>query len=135
MGMGRAAEGIEILNSPPLPAAMDCRRNADLSTVAEQLKREAEEVRIGNVVSEPPEELRPAKRLPASNLGRDARIFDDSEVIQLLRAAVEREGNQGAFAKRHGLGRTYLNQILNGKKGPSRTILDVLGLRKVYAPK
>jgi DNA-binding phage protein len=64
-----------------------------------------------------------------------ARIFDDGEVIQLLRAAVEREGNQGAFAKRHGIARSYLNQILNGKRGPPRAVLDALGLRKVYAPK
>ena len=42
----------------------------------------------------------------ASNLGRDARIFDDSEVIQLLTEAVEREGNQVAFANRHGVERT-----------------------------
>jgi transcriptional regulator with XRE-family HTH domain len=72
--------------------------------------------------------------LLARNLGRDARIFDDGEVIQLLRAGVEREGNQGAFAKRHGIERSYLNQILNGKRGPPRAVLDALGLRKVYAP-
>jgi len=70
----------------------------------------------------------------ASNLGRDARIFDDSEVIQLLTEAVEREGNQVAFAKRHGVERTRLNQILNRKKGVSRSVLKALGLRKVYAP-
>jgi hypothetical protein len=53
--------------------------------------------------------LRPS--LPA-DLGSHSLIFTDDEVVQLLKAAVAREGNQGAFARRHGLERTTLNQIL-----------------------
>jgi len=50
------------------------------------------------------------------------------EVVVLLRGAVEREGSQLAFARRHGVNRT---QVLNGKKaGPA--ITNALGLRKVY---
>jgi hypothetical protein len=71
--------------------------------------------------------------LPA-NLGSHSLIFTDDEVVQLLKAAVEREGNQGAFAKRHGLERTTLNQILNQRKGITRAVLKAIGLRKVYAP-
>jgi hypothetical protein len=33
-----------------------------------------------------------------TNLGRHLLVFNDSEVVELLRAAVEREGNQSAFA-------------------------------------
>jgi hypothetical protein len=67
-------------------------------------------------------------------LGSQSLIFDD-EVIQLLRAAVEREGNQDAFARRYGIHRSYLNMILNGKRHASGiVILKALGLRKVYAP-
>ena len=69
-----------------------------------------------------------------AKLGRHSLTFDDDEVIQLLRAAVEREENQGAFARRHGLERTHLNQILNGKRAITRAVLKALGLRKVYAP-
>jgi len=69
-----------------------------------------------------------------TNLGNHLLVFNDDEVIQLLRAAVEREGTQDAFARRHGLERTYLNQILKGKKPMSRAVLNVLGLRKVYTP-
>jgi hypothetical protein len=61
-------------------------------------------------------------------------MFDHDEAVQLLRAAVEREGNQVAYAKRHGIDRAHLNQILNGKRhlvGP--TFLNALGLRIVYA--
>jgi hypothetical protein len=60
-------------------------------------------------------------------------IFDDGEVVQLLRAAIEQEGNQMVFAKRYGIGRTYLNQMANGKRPVSGAILKALGLRKVYA--
>jgi DNA-binding phage protein len=67
-------------------------------------------------------------------LGSHSRIFNDEDVLLLLRAAVEREGNQGAFARRHGLERTYLNQVLKRRKPVSGTILKALGLRKVYAP-
>ena len=46
-------------------------------------------------------------------LGTHLLVFNDDEVLQLLRAAVEREGNQGAFARRHGMVRTSINQMLN----------------------
>jgi hypothetical protein len=42
-------------------------------------------------------------------------VFNDDEAIQLLRAAVKGEGNQVAFAKRHRIDRSNLNQILSGK--------------------
>jgi hypothetical protein len=60
------------------------------------------------------------------------RILDDDEVRALLRAAVEREGNQVAFARRHGLGRAHLNLILSGKRGLSDKVIALLSLRKVY---
>jgi hypothetical protein len=71
--------------------------------------------------------------LLANNLGREGRIFEEKEVIQLLRAAIEREGHQGAFASRHGIDRSHVNQILNGKKQINTAVMKALGLRKVYA--
>jgi len=41
----------------------------------------------------------------ASGLGSTAPVFSDDEVLLLLRAAIEREGGQAAFAKRCGLDR------------------------------
>jgi DNA-binding phage protein len=67
-----------------------------------------------------------------TKLGSQALKLNDDEVTRLLRAAVEREGNQGAFARRYGLERTHLNQVLKRKKPVSGTILKALGLRKVY---
>jgi DNA-binding phage protein len=73
--------------------------------------------------------------LTSSSLGSRALIFDDDEVVQLLRAAVEREGSQVAFARRHGIDRTYLNQVLKGKRRATEAVVKALGLRKVYTAK
>jgi len=73
--------------------------------------------------------------LANGDVGSHALILDDQDVVLLLRAAIELEGNQVTFAKRLGLERTHLNAILNGRRlasGSSR-IMDVLGLRRVYA--
>jgi hypothetical protein len=66
-------------------------------------------------------------------IGTPARIFDHNEVVKLLKAAVEREGSQAAYAKRHGLDRALLNMILNGKRRVRPAFLKALGLRIVYA--
>ena len=68
----------------------------------------------------------------AGDLGAPARIFNDKEVRQLLRAAVERAGSQMAFAKRRGVDRAHLNQVLKGKSRVSGSLLKCLGLRKSY---
>jgi DNA-binding phage protein len=68
-----------------------------------------------------------------TSLGSHVLVFNDGEVLQLLRTAVERESDQGVFARRHGVNRSNLNRALNGKRGVTRAILKALGLRKVYA--
>jgi transcriptional regulator GlxA family with amidase domain len=50
-----------------------------------------------------------------TNLGRQLLSFNNDEIIQLLEAAVERERNQIAFARRHGLERTHLNAVFERK--------------------
>jgi DNA-binding phage protein len=67
-----------------------------------------------------------------SDLGRNARVFDDDEVVHLLKAAVKRAGSQTAFAKRYGIERTDLNRILNGRKRVTASLAKILGLRKLY---
>jgi transcriptional regulator with XRE-family HTH domain len=59
-------------------------------------------------------------------------IVEVEQVIQLLRRAVEREGNQGAFARRVGVSRSYINQALNGNKPIPDSVLKVLKLRRVF---
>jgi DNA-binding phage protein len=62
-------------------------------------------------------------------------IIEAEQVIQLLRGAVEREGNQGAFARRAGVSRSYINQVLNGNKPIPDSVLEVLKLRRVFTSK
>jgi len=52
-----------------------------------------------------------------TKLGSQALTLNDDEVIRLLRAAVEREGNQGAFARRHG--GTTSPSLLNAESFPT----------------
>jgi DNA-binding phage protein len=69
-----------------------------------------------------------------TNLGSHLLAFNDGEVVQLLRTAVEREGDQSVFARRHGVNRSDLNRTLNGKRRVTSAVLKALGLRKVYTP-
>jgi DNA-binding phage protein len=70
--------------------------------------------------------------ITTGNLGRPSVVFDEREVAQLLRAAVERDGGQTAFAKRRGADRTRINRVLSGKERAGDAIAKALGLRKVY---
>jgi predicted DNA-binding protein (UPF0251 family) len=71
-----------------------------------------------------------AKRAENSSLHH---VFDEEEVIRLLRAAVDREGSQVAFAKRHGVDRIHVNRLLKGKKtNVTDAIVRALRLRRVF---
>jgi hypothetical protein len=71
----------------------------------------------------------------SNGLGSVEFVFDGDDVVQLLRTAVEREGTQIAFAKRHGINRTYLNMILSGRRHVGDAVAEAIGLRKVYVAK
>jgi hypothetical protein len=60
---------------------------------------------------------------------------DDKDVLLLLKAAIEQDGSISAFAKRHGQQRTSLNNMLNGKRPVSASLVKALGLQKAYAPR
>jgi hypothetical protein len=62
----------------------------------------------------------------------DLLVLNDDNVVDLLRAAVEREGSQSAFAMRYNVNRTELNSILNGRRRISASLAKALGLRRVY---
>jgi len=67
-----------------------------------------------------------------TGLGRNALVFDEDDVVHLLRAAVEREGSQIAFADRFGVDRAYVSTVLNGRRRVSGSLVKALGLRKAY---
>jgi hypothetical protein len=50
----------------------------------------------------------------SSSLGTVEFVFSDDDVVHLLKTAIEREGSQTAFAKRHGVDRPTINAILKG---------------------
>jgi DNA-binding transcriptional regulator YdaS (Cro superfamily) len=62
----------------------------------------------------------------------DLFVLNDNDVVDLLKAAVEREGSQSAFAMRYNVNRTELNSILNGRRRISASLAKALGLRRVY---
>lgn len=68
----------------------------------------------------------------SNGLGRNALVFDEDDVVHLLRAAVEREGSQIAFADRCGVDRAYISTVLNGRRRVSGSLAKALGLRRVY---
>jgi hypothetical protein len=72
-------------------------------------------------------ESEPGRRSAAKLLSKD-----EARVVRMLRAAVERQGGQSAFAKHHGLDRVLINMILNGKRSVSGSVANALGLGKVY---
>ena len=58
--------------------------------------------------------------------------LDDQDVIQMLRAAVERAGSQSAYARQVGLNRNNINQILVGKMPVTKGVTRALKLRRVF---
>jgi hypothetical protein len=69
----------------------------------------------------------------SGSLGSVEFVFNDDAIIHLLRAAIEREGSQVAFAKHHRINRTYLNMVLSGKRPVGDAVAEAVGLHKVYA--
>ena len=72
-------------------------------------------------------------RLKPTRKADDLLVLDGEAVVDLLRDAIEHEGSQTAFAKHHGVNRTYLNMVLNGKKPVGDAIAEALGLHKVWS--
>jgi hypothetical protein len=70
--------------------------------------------------------------LRPTNRAGDLLVLNDDDVIDLLKAAVKREGGQTAFAKRCDVNRTELNSILKGRRRITARLAKTLGLRRVY---
>jgi len=72
------------------------------------------------------------KSMPPLQKGRLAVVFEEDDLVGLLRAAVEREGGQTAFAKRYQVDRSRVNRILSCQLRSSEAIAKALGLRRAY---
>ena len=62
----------------------------------------------------------------------DLLVLNDKDVVDLVRAAIKREGSQTAFAKRHRIARTDISAFLNGRKGMSASLAKAFGIRRVW---
>jgi hypothetical protein len=70
-----------------------------------------------------------------AKVGRSGVIFDEEDVIRLLRVEVEKDGSQAAFARRRNVERMYINAILRGKRPVTKTVANAIGLRRTYTAK
>jgi DNA-binding phage protein len=76
----------------------------------------------------PPEVKQKSRR----QTGRLAVVFEEEDLVRLLREAVQREGGQTAFAKRYKVDRSRVNRILSRQLRASEAIAKALGLRRAY---
>jgi hypothetical protein len=67
--------------------------------------------------------------------GRPGVIFDEEDVIRLLRVDIEKDGSQAAWARRRRIERANVNAMLSGRIPLSKTVADALGLRRTYTAK
>lgn len=58
-------------------------------------------------------------------------MLTTDEFLKRLAATIEAEGSQTAFAKKHDVSLSYLNDMLRGRKAPSTKVLDALGYEAV----
>jgi hypothetical protein len=67
--------------------------------------------------------------------GRPGIIFDEEDVIRLLRVEIEKDGSQATWARRRRIERANVNAMLSGRIPISKTVADALGLRRVFTAK
>jgi hypothetical protein len=77
-----------------------------------------------------------SKRTAAvDEFGRPGIIFEQEDVVRLLRVEVKKDGSQAAFARRRNVERVYVNGVLSGKRPVTRTLANAIGLRRTYTAK
>jgi DNA-binding transcriptional regulator YdaS (Cro superfamily) len=60
-------------------------------------------------------------------------LLDETDVLRLLHEVVDKAGGQSAWARRSGVDRATVNQVLRGKLPLPPTIMQALKLKKVVA--
>ena len=51
--------------------------------------------------------------------------------MSVIAKAIDRAGSQSAFAEANDMSAQYVNDVVRGRKEPSRAILDAVGLERV----
>lgn len=60
-------------------------------------------------------------------------MLNEQDMMERLRAAIRAAGTQKAFADTHKLSQQYVSDVLNGRRGASKKILDALALEQVVS--
>jgi hypothetical protein len=55
----------------------------------------------------------------------------DTQLISLLESAIKKIGSQAEWADMHGISRSYVNDVVHGRRTGGKKILDALGVNKV----
>lgn len=58
-------------------------------------------------------------------------MLTKSQLIDVLRHAVEASGSQKAFADQHALSEQYVGDVLHGRRDPGQKILAALGYERL----
>jgi hypothetical protein len=67
--------------------------------------------------------------------GRRGVIFEEEDIVRLLRVEIKKDGSQAAWARRLNIDRPNVNAMLSGRIPVSKIVADALGLRRTYTPK
>jgi hypothetical protein len=67
-----------------------------------------------------------------AEFGRPGVIFEEEDVVRLLRVEIQKDGSQAAWARRRGIERANVNAMRSGRIPVSKTVADALGLRRTY---
>jgi hypothetical protein len=77
-----------------------------------------------------------SKTAPSTTgFGRRGVIFEEQDVIRLLRVEIKKDGSQAAWARRLNIDRPNVNAMLSGRIPVSKIVADALGLRRTYTAK
>jgi hypothetical protein len=67
--------------------------------------------------------------------GRRGVIFEEEDIVRLLRVEIKKDGSQAAWPRRLNIDRPNVNAMLSGRIPVSKIVADALGLRRTYTPK
>lgn len=70
-----------------------------------------------------------------TGFGRRGVIFEQEDIVRLLRVEIKKDGSQAAWARRLNIDRPNVNAMLSGRIPVSKIVADALGLRRTYTVK
>ena len=70
-----------------------------------------------------------------TGFGRRGVIFEEEDIVRLLRVEIKKDSSQAAWARRLNIDRPNVNAMLSGRIPVSKIVADALGLRRTYTVK